>query len=110
MSKNNKISLSDKKFKIKELIECQHPSLRKIIRQDLINQLGVSERTFERILYAKKGSKQEISATNLIIIANYFDIDPRTIIDVNNIVFFAGSEFVLANLKFRQNWLLNRQE
>ena len=61
---------------LKELIDIYPTSIKKKIKEDLIHFLKISEKTLERIMYAKQGDKQDISGTNLIIISEYFKIQP----------------------------------
>ena len=72
---NNKEKM--KKFRMLEYLNNVSYASRKHVRSELIMIMEVSESTFDRILYAKKGDKQDISATNLVRIAGYFDIKPE---------------------------------
>ena len=66
-----------RKFRLQEYLNNVAYCNRKQVRDDLILLMQVSESTFDRIIYAYEGDKQEISATNLVRIANYLGVKPE---------------------------------
>lgn len=66
-----------KKFRLQEYLNNVPYSNRKQVREELILLMEVSESTFDRIIYATEGEKQDISATNLVRVANYLGIKPE---------------------------------
>jgi len=70
-----------KKFRIQELLNSVPYRKRKQVKEELIALMDVSEPTFERIIYARKGDKQEISATNLLRVSRYFNVPPDELVN-----------------------------
>ena len=66
-----------KKFRLLEYLNNVPYGMRKQAREELILLMEVSESTFDRILYAQEGDKQDITATNLVRVANYLQIKPE---------------------------------
>lgn len=91
---NKKSHFDERKFKLYELISNLPGSKGSKTKKELILLLGISKATFERILYAKIGDKQEISGTNLIRVAEYFDVDPKRIMNIPDRFFIGKIELV----------------
>lgn len=87
----NNIKEKQRKFRLQELLNSVPYSNRKQIRDELIQLMEVSESTFDRILYAKEGDKQDISATNLVRITGYLRIKPEEL-------FFLFPEVSIGNI------------
>lgn len=66
-----------RKFRLQEILNNVPYSNRKQIRDELILLMEVSESTFDRILYANEGDKQDISATNLVRMTGFLGIKPE---------------------------------
>ncbi len=77
MNKSNK---KERKFKLQEMLNNTPYVNRKQVRNDLVSLMEVSESTFDRILYAVQGEKQDISSTNLVRLACYFDVRPEELL------------------------------
>lgn len=83
MSKYKEIEQENKKFTILEMLDNMTVSDKRKARKDLVKLMEISTSTFERILYAKLNDRQEISATNLIRVAEYFKKDPAELINID---------------------------
>lgn len=81
MTKSTSILVKNKKFKIKELLDSMPYKDRKKKRQELIELMAVSESTFNRVIYANRYDKQDISATNLIKISEFFEVAPADVLN-----------------------------
>jgi len=82
-----------KKFNIKELLDSLPYNKRNKAREELISLMNISESTFERIIYATQGDKQEITATNLIKVANYFNVTAESILNKEEEIKIGNIEF-----------------
>lgn len=86
--------LSDSKFNLKHLIDSKPYSKRKLVKKELCFLLRISEKTLERIMYAEITDKQEMSATNLILAADYFNVSPRDLINIPDGIKIGGTILV----------------
>jgi len=88
----NKINF--RKFKLQELLNDTAYSKRKKAKQDLICLLGVSESTFNRIMYANIGDMQDISVTNMVKVAKYFGITVEELVNNEELVMVGSTILV----------------
>lgn len=86
-------SKTGKKFKILELINNARFSERKKVKKEVFDLLEVSETTFKRILYATIGDGQEISATNLMKLSQYFGVPAEELMNEGDTISI-GSDLV----------------
>lgn len=70
-----------KKFTVQSLLNQTPWNKRKETKQEIIALLGISISTFNRIIYAEIGDSQDISSTNMLKLARYFEVKPEDIVN-----------------------------